>query len=173
MKSQIIGYYITEKQWATCGLFIAIGFLAISVLLWKTSITQSMQRGLSYTIAISSFLFIIATALTIHYNNKRVTDAKQITINNEMILKEQEIQRMESVMKNAYKAGLTSFSIALITGIVLLLWLRLPVGKGIAWGIVLFGVYGLTMEAISMRKNKAHFEKVKNYAIEPKQLYNK
>jgi len=129
---------------------------------------HSLQRGLSYALAVAGFLFIIATSLTIRYNNQRIAQAKQITEQNEQVLQQQEIARMENVLENAYKVGLISFSIAFFTGIVLLLVFKIPVSKGIALGVLLFGAYGLMMEMLSMQQNRSYLKKIKSYQVSTK-----
>lgn len=165
MKEEIINYYLSEKQWSTYGLWIAIVVVTLSIILWRTSVVYSLQRGLSYTLAVAGLLFITATGLTIRHNNQRIAQAKQIIGQSDRVLQQQETTRMQGVMKNAYKAGLASFSIALITGIVLLLVLKTPMNRGIALGVLLFGAYGLMVETLSMRLNRAYLEQVKNYQL--------
>lgn len=163
MKTQIINYYISEKQWSTNGLWIAIAVVALSVILWRTAAMHSLQRGLSYALAVAGLLFIIATGLTIRHNNRRITEAKQIAGKNELALKHQETARMENVIKNAYKVGLISFSIALVIGIVLFLIFKTSFNKGIVLGVLFFGAYGLMMETLSMRQNQAYLKQVESY----------
>jgi|GEM_PF-1504389 len=165
MKEQIINYYSNEKQWSTYGLLIAIGLLIVSVLLWKTAGIQTLQRGLACAIGIMAVLFIFAASLTINHNNKRIAKAQQISVNDEVLLKQLETERMEEVMRNAYTMALITFSVALVIGVALLVVVKAPLTKGIAWGLVLFGIYGLLMESISMRKNWVHLEEVRHYEV--------
>ncbi len=165
MKAQIVEYYISERQWSVQGLWIAAAILILSVVLWKTAPEGSIQRGLSYALAAGGLLFVVATGLTIRHNGQRIAAAEQITEKNEQVLQQQETARMENVMRNAYKTGLISFSIGLLTGIVLLIALKAPFSKGIALGVLLFGAYGLLMETLSMRQNRAYLEEVKGYKI--------
>lgn len=169
MKKQIIDYYLSEKQWSTYGLWIAIAVVLLSVVLWKTASAHGMQRGVSYALSAGGLLFMVAAGLTIGYNNQRISKAEQMPGKNDLVLQQQEITRMENVMKNAYETGLISFSIALLTGFVLLFIFKTPVGKGIALGVLLFGAYGLMMEALSMRQNGAYLQQIKTYRVSLKQ----
>ena len=68
---------------------------------------------------------------------------------------------MEKVMATAYIGGLATFSFALVLGVLLSLISKRQILKGLGIGLLLFGIIGVSLEFISMKRNRQYLEEIK------------
>jgi len=161
MKEHIINYYISEKQGALWGIIIAVLFVVVAALFWRRSAHDELKRGLAYALLGTGVLMLFATTLTLLHNNQRIQNTTEIIVNSNQELQQAEIIRMEKVMATAYIGGLATFSFALVLGVLLSLISKRQILKGLGIGLLLFGIIGVSLEFISMKRNRQYLEEIK------------
>lgn len=161
MKEHILQYYASEKQGAAWGIALGVVFIAVAVWLWRTAGNASLQRGLGYALLSAGALIVLATLITVVYNNRRIRHTKEMPVASNTDLQRAEVSRMEKVMATAYIGGLVTFSVAAVVGIAFLTLAQKQFQKGVGLGLLLFGLLGVGAELFSMKRNRQYLEEIR------------
>lgn len=161
MKQYINHYFNNEKLSAMIGLVLSVVLIAVTFLLWRYPASPT-PRGAAMALFSGAVFLFIATTTTIIHNNSRIRETNATVITSDRALQQIEVKRMEGVLKSAYIAGLALFSVSLMTGLIMMLVVAKPFLKGVALGLIVLGLLGVALELISMKNNRAYFEKIKS-----------
>ena len=161
MKEYILQYYASEKQGAVWGIALGIVFIGVAVWLWRAAGSASLQRGLGHALLGTGALIVVATTVTVVYNNRRILQTKEMPVVSNTDLQRSEVSHMEKVMATAYIGGLVIFSMATVTGIALLTLAQKQSLKGVGLGLFLFGLIGIGAELFSMKRNRQYLEEIR------------
>jgi len=161
MKEHILQYYASEKQGATWGIALGATFIVIAIGLWRTAGDTSLQRGLGYALSSAGALIVLATTVTVFYNNRRILHTREMPVASNTDLQRSEVSRMEKVMATAYIGGLVTFSVAAVVGIAFLTLAQNQLKKGVGLGLLLIGLLGVGVELFSMKRNRQYLEEIR------------
>jgi len=161
MKEYILQYYASEKQGAVWGIALGIVVMAVAVWLWRRPGNPGLQQGMGYALLGAGTLIVLATLVTVVYNNRRILHTKAMPVASNIDLQRSEVSRMEKVMATAYIGGLVTFSVAAAFGMGLLTLAQKQIVKGIGMGLLLFGLLGMGAEMLSMKRNRRYLEEIR------------
>ncbi|NDV96617.1 hypothetical protein D0T84_17105 [Dysgonomonas sp. 521] len=167
MKEYMVKYYLSEQNWAILVGIIGIVLLIMGITLWRTSETNSLNRGIGYALLAGGIIFAAAGTGVAIYNRTKAVEIEKIVHIDDTEAKASETVRMENVMSSSYKGAIIMFTSCIILGLIAILLLgHNPLIRGIGLGLLLFGTIGHFMESNSMKRNNAYLNEVKEYIIQ-------
>jgi hypothetical protein len=161
MKDHIVNYYVSERQGATWIAIIAFLIVLTAIIVWRTSSALTFQRGLAVSLLIVGALMLVATIAAVLYNNQRIKNMEAMMVIGNHELQQMEIVRMTKVLSTAYTAGLITFSLAILMGTLLMLFMQRQFIRGMGTGLLLFGILGVSAELISLKRNGQYSEEIR------------
>jgi hypothetical protein len=163
MQDLIHSYYLSEKATAllatSLGLFLLVGTLV----LFRIAPRDSVQRGMAYVFLVGGLFFALTGG-----GYSRVVQQRLVVLETKSHVasetKQAEIVRMEGVLKSSYGGALIMFTTLICVGLLTACFSKdFPVRRGVAAGLILVGLVGHTIEAISMHKNREYLKRVQEY----------
>jgi hypothetical protein len=155
-------YYAAERQTALVGLAAGLALVALALLLWRASASASLARGLACALLVAGLLQGAASAGYAAMLPGRSAAAMRVYSGRaEEDIRRQEVARMRRVLASGYSGALVTFTALLAFGVVLAFASHgAPVRKGIALALMIAGVLGHMVEALSMQQNREYLEQV-------------
>ncbi|WP_187261723.1 hypothetical protein [Pontibacter beigongshangensis] len=159
MTEYIKQYYHSERSMALLAAAIGLAFLIIAWVAFRQPGSGQLYRGLTYTLVVSGLLFLSGLGALLQ-SDKKMEEVSNYTQSNRE-LQVSELQRIEKVLATGYRISTILASIAVLAGVVLLLFNSGNLHRGIGLGILLFGTALHALDFFSINKHKIYYESIK------------
>lgn len=155
-------YIAAQKATGMHITFFGVALLIAAILLHFSQLNPITQ-GLRNSFFIISILLLVSGVGFIMNQKKLLKTKTELYQTNEQEFKKQEVERMQGVNKSVPRIIL-GLSIALIVIIVvLMLFVKQPVWKGVVFGILIYFLGLLMSESISYLSVKDYLQSLLNY----------
>ncbi|HVD96739.1 MAG TPA: hypothetical protein VNB90_00960 [Cytophagaceae bacterium] len=159
MKNYIVQYYLDERNMALVSILVGVVLMVGMYLVWKLTSPNAFKKGLSYAIFGAAIFFTITGSVYSGYCQYKIYQTAKFT-QTDRALHAFEMDRIEKVLESSYLAGFISFSLMVVIGITMPIFVPSPVLKGVAVGLIIIGIAGLFVETYSMDKNAEYKQKI-------------
>jgi len=161
MSEQIVKYFSAEKSESL--LFMVVGLIAVFVSVYFFFQSKDVfYKGMIIPLVLIGLIQLVVGSTVFFRSDKDITKAETYLAESKEILKQQELPRMEEVMKNFqfYKWTEIGFIVAGI--ILLLVFTSFNYWKGLGLAMLIQGVFMLALDMFAEKRGADYIDWIKN-----------
>lgn len=158
----ILKYFNAERAWCLFGLATTIIAIVISVY-FMVKVKQPFYNGMSYSLIVLSIGLGSICISVITRSPKDIARVTTMIQSQRSELANTEIPRMRAVQKN-FNVFITAEIILIVICAAGYFFLSNPMWRGVATGILIYGVYLLAFDTIARARGKVYLEFLESLA---------